>query len=84
MGVDRPVGTFGRQRRTVSCTGKPSSTNPSITVPAGFVEEGLPVGVELLGRAWSEARLIELAYAYEQATHHRRSPESTPSLIENR
>ncbi|MDA2933671.1 amidase family protein [Acidobacteria bacterium AH-259-D05] len=53
---------------------------PAITVPAGFTDEGLPVGVELLGRAWSEARLIELAYAYEQATQHRRSPTSTPSL----
>ena len=53
---------------------------PAISVPAGFTDEGLPVGVELLGRAWSEARLIELAYAYEQATQHRRSPTSTPSL----
>jgi Asp-tRNA(Asn)/Glu-tRNA(Gln) amidotransferase A subunit family amidase len=53
---------------------------PAITVPAGFTDEGLPVGLELLGRAWSEARLIELAYAYEQATQYRRSPTSTPSL----
>ena len=68
-----------------NCHLSANSGLPSITVPAGFVEEGLPVGVELLGRAWSEARLIELAYAYEQATHHRRSPESTPSLTdENR
>ena len=53
---------------------------PSITVPAGFVEEGLPVGLELLGRAWSEGLLIELAYAYEQFSHHRLSPGSTPPL----
>ena len=53
---------------------------PAITVPVGFTDEGLAVGLELLGRAWSEARLIGLAYAYEQATQHRRSPTSTPSL----
>jgi len=46
---------------------------PSITVPAGFAH-GLPVGLSFLGRAWSEAKLIELAYAYEQATKHRRPP----------
>ena len=46
---------------------------PSITVPAGFAY-GLPVGVSFIGRAWSDAKLIRLAYAYEQATKHRRSP----------
>jgi amidase len=46
---------------------------PSVTVPAGFVN-GLPVGISFIGRAWSEARLIGLAYAYEQATHHRQPP----------
>lgn len=39
---------------------------PSITVPAGAVS-GLPVGISLIGPAWSEPRLISLAYAYEQA-----------------
>jgi len=46
---------------------------PSITVPAGFIR-GLPVGVSFIGRAWSEAKLISLAYAYEQATKHRKPP----------
>lgn len=46
---------------------------PSITVPAGFAY-GLPVGVTFIGRAWSEAKLIGLAYSYEQATKHRRPP----------
>lgn len=46
---------------------------PSITVPAGFVG-GLPVGLSFFGRAWSEPTLIKLAYAFEQATKHRRTP----------
>ena len=46
---------------------------PNITVPMGFVF-GLPVGISLFGRAWSEARLIQLAYAYEQLTKARRPP----------
>ncbi|WP_245154560.1 amidase [Halorussus marinus] len=47
---------------------------PSMVVPAGFTDDGLPVGVELLGREFAEPRLFELAYAYEQATDHRRPP----------
>jgi amidase len=46
---------------------------PSITVPMGFVH-GLPVGLSLVGTAWSEGKLIRIAYAYEQATRHRRPP----------
>jgi amidase len=46
---------------------------PHITVPAGFVH-GLPVGISFFGRAWSEPTLIKIAYAYEQATKHRRPP----------
>lgn len=46
---------------------------PAITVPAGYVQ-GLPVGISFFGRAWSEATLIKLAFAYEQASKHRKSP----------
>jgi amidase len=46
---------------------------PSITVPAGQAF-GLPVGISFIGTAWSEPKLIALAYAYEQATKHRRAP----------
>lgn len=47
---------------------------PHITVPAGFVY-GLPVGISFAGRAWSEPKLISLAYAFEQATKHRQPPQ---------
>jgi amidase len=46
---------------------------PNLTVPAGFIS-GLPVGISFIGGAWSEPRLISLAFAFEQATHRRRPP----------
>jgi amidase len=46
---------------------------PHITVPGGFVF-GLPVGISFIGRAWSEPTLFKLAYAFEQATKHRKAP----------
>jgi amidase len=49
---------------------------PQVTVPAGFLGDRYPFGVSFLGRLWSDRDLLALAYAYEQATHHRRAPRS--------
>lgn len=58
----------------------PTTGFPAIQVPMGYTRGVLPVGLTFFGRAWSEAGLIKLAYAYEQATRHRRPPASTPPL----
>jgi Asp-tRNA(Asn)/Glu-tRNA(Gln) amidotransferase A subunit family amidase len=59
----------------------PTTGFPAINVPMGFSRGGtLPAGMTIYGRAWSEPLLIKLAYAYEQATHHRRPPSTTPPL----
>jgi len=47
---------------------------PSINVPAGFTDEGEPVGITFTARAFEEPKLIEMGYAFEQATRHRRAP----------
>jgi len=47
---------------------------PQVTVPGGFIGGRYPFGVSFLGRPWTDARMLALAYAYEQATHHRRPP----------
>lgn len=51
---------------------------PSIVVPAGFTRDNLPAGITFLGRPYSDASMIRFAYAYEQATRHRRAPTTTP------
>jgi amidase len=59
----------------------PTTGFPSVQVPMGYTLGGrLPAGMTIFGRAWSEATLLKLAYAYEQATRHRRPPVSTPPL----
>jgi amidase len=60
---------------------------PAIEVPAGFSKPtsdapiGVPVGMEFLGRAWAEPELISLAFGFEQASHLRKPPLSTPALL---
>ena len=53
---------------------------PAVTVPAGFTTDALPVGLEFLGRPFTEGLLLALAYAHEQGTDHRKPPATTPPL----
>lgn len=58
----------------------PSAGLPALTVPMGFTQGTLPAGLQFAGRPYSEGLLLGLAFAYEQATHHRRPPASFPPL----
>ena len=79
--IRRTARPIGQPQPGSNCALSATSGLPAITVPAGFADDDMPVGVELLGRAWAESRLIELAFAYEQGTRHRRAPDFTPSLV---
>ncbi len=67
---------LGRGTRISTATGF-----PCLTVPAGFTaSDGMPVGLEFLGKPWTEGPLLGLGYAFEQASKHRKLPASTPAL----
>jgi len=53
---------------------------PSVVVPAGFTRDNLPAGITFLGKPYSDAKMIKFAFAYEQATHHRKPPASVTPL----
>jgi amidase len=78
-----PAGLIDLKNGDSSAAPGPSSVAavagyPHITVPVGYAR-GLPVGISFFGRAWSEPVLIRIAYAYEQATKHRRPPTFAPT-----
>ncbi len=58
----------------------PATGLPAVTVPMGYSHGNLPAGLQILGRPYSEGLLIKLAYAYEQATMHRRPPDGFAAL----
>lgn len=72
--IRRVAAPIGAAQQGTNCRLSANSGLPAISVPAGFCDEGLPVGLELLARAWDEPLLLGLAYAFEQGTKHRRAP----------
>lgn len=62
----------------------PATGLPAFIVPMGFTPQGLPAGLEILGRPWSEPTLIKLASGFEAVTGNRKVPASTPALAGER
>jgi amidase len=76
----RPVVVEELQRGT-TCQLSATTGFPAMAMPAGFTPDGVPIGFELLGPAWSDQRLVSLAYAYERAAKPRRPAPTTPRLV---
>jgi Asp-tRNA(Asn)/Glu-tRNA(Gln) amidotransferase A subunit family amidase len=58
----------------------PHTGLPAITVPMGYTHKKLPAGIQIVGKLFGEPELIKIAYAYEQATQHRRPPSGFPAI----
>ncbi len=75
-----PIDLAGGDNETFSAASPPAIAGyPHITVPAGYCL-GLPTGISFIGKPWSEPLLLDIAYAYEQATKARRAPRYLPSM----
>jgi Asp-tRNA(Asn)/Glu-tRNA(Gln) amidotransferase A subunit family amidase len=80
----RKAALIGEPARGSTCQLSAVTGLPALSVPAGFTPDGMPIGVELLGRPLADASLLALAYDYEQSVHPRRAPSTTPPLVDGR
>ena len=76
----RKVGDTQSPAGDNSQTIPPHTGMPGMSVPMGYVDGRWPAGLQMVGRLFDEPALIRIAYAYEQATRHRRAPECFPEL----
>jgi Asp-tRNA(Asn)/Glu-tRNA(Gln) amidotransferase A subunit family amidase len=80
----RKAAIINEPQRGATCQLSAVTGLPALSIPAGFTPDGLPIGVELLGRPLADARLVSFAYDYEQSVHPRRPPSTTPPLVGGR
>lgn len=80
-----PIGALpvflGESQPGNNCSISANSGLPALSLPAGFTDNGLPVGMELLGQFFDDASLLAIAYSYEQAEQIRQAPSVTPRLV---
>jgi aspartyl-tRNA(Asn)/glutamyl-tRNA(Gln) amidotransferase subunit A len=77
IGGPSPQADMRSLTRPVSLTGL-----PALAMPCGFTRSGLPVGMQLIGRAWEEGTVLRIGHAYEQAAGwHRRRPPIRPGVV---
>ena len=81
--IRRKPAAIGDPQPGTNCALSANSGLPALSVNAGITEDGLPVGVELLGREWSESALMRLAYDWERR-RPRFAPSTTPPLVSGR
>jgi Asp-tRNA(Asn)/Glu-tRNA(Gln) amidotransferase A subunit family amidase len=77
----RKAAYIGEVQRGTTCQISAVSGLPALSMPAGFTPDGMPIGIEMLGRPLSDEQLVSFAYDYETATHPRRPPSTTPPLV---
>jgi hypothetical protein len=80
--VRRKAAIIGEPQRGATCQLSAVTGLPALTMPAGFTPDSMPIGIEILGRPLADAHLVAMAYDYEQATHPRRPPPTTPPLVD--
>jgi Asp-tRNA(Asn)/Glu-tRNA(Gln) amidotransferase A subunit family amidase len=77
----RKPSRIGESQPGTNCQLSAASGLPALSAPAGFTADGLPIGIELLGREFSESDLLRIAYGLEQSAKLRKAPFSTPPLV---
>jgi amidase len=77
----RKPARIGEAQGGSNCTLSAHSGLPALGVPAAWTTDGLPIGVDLLGRPWTEADLLSLGFGMEQLLKLRAVPFSTPALV---
>jgi hypothetical protein len=75
---------FGDTQLGTTCALSAQTGLPALSIPAGFTGDGLPTGIELLGRPFSDVRLVSIGYAFEKLGPRRRAPFTTPALVRGR
>jgi hypothetical protein len=82
--VRRRPARIGDPQSGTNCYLSSHSGLPALAVPAAWTNDGLPIGVDLVGPPWSDTKLLSLGYAMEQTLRLRRAPFSTPALIDGK